>query len=77
MQESATAPAVDMTARDRHVWRRMNAATPSERLAAMRLLIERSWALLQHNPTGLAHFRSRNYKARAISHSAGQMSHGT
>jgi hypothetical protein len=28
----------------------MNAATPSERLAAMRLLIERSWALLQHNP---------------------------
>lgn len=56
---------------------RMNAATPSERLAAMRLLIERSWALLQHNPTGLAHFRSRNYKARAISPSAGQMSHGT
>jgi hypothetical protein len=77
MQESATAPAVDMTARDRHVWRRMNAATPSERLAAMRLLIERSWALLRQNPTGLAHFRSRNYKARAISHSAGQMSHGT
>ena len=52
-------------------------ATAPERLAAMRLLIERSWALLQHNPTGLAHFRSRNYKARAISPSAGQMSHGT
>jgi hypothetical protein len=47
MQESATAPAVGMTARDRHMWRRMNAAMPSERLAAMRLLIERSWALLQ------------------------------
>jgi len=77
MQESATAPAADMTARDRHVWRRMKAATPSERLAAMRLLIERSWALLQKNPTGLAHFRSRNYKARAISPGAGQMSHGT
>ena len=77
MQESATAPAVDITARDRHVRRRMNAAMPLERLAAMRLLIERSWALLQHNPTGLAHFRSRNYKARAISPSAGQISHGT
>jgi hypothetical protein len=33
-----------MTARDRHVRQWMNAATPSERLAAMRLLIERSWA---------------------------------
>jgi len=66
-----------MTARDRHVWRRMNAATPSERVAAMRLLIERSWALLQQNPTGLAHFRSRNYKARAISPGVSQMSDGT
>ena len=77
MQESAAAPAVDMTARDRHVRLQMHAATPSERLAAMRLLLERSWAILQRNPAGLAHFRSRNYKARAIAHSVGQMPHGT
>ncbi len=77
MQERATAPAVDMTARDRHMRRRMHDATPSERLAAMRLLIERSWAMLQHNPTGLAHFRRRTVKARAISSSGGPMSHGT
>lgn len=70
-------PAVDMTARDRHVRRRTSAATPTERLAAMRLLIERSWAVLQQNPPGLAHFRRRNFRARAISQPGGQTSHGT
>lgn len=77
MQQRASTPTLDMTPRDRHVRRRMDAATPSERLAAMRLLIERSWAMLRQNPTGLAHFRRRNYKARSISHGGGQMSHDT
>ncbi len=77
MHKSAMTPAVDMTARDRHLRLRMNAATPAERLAAMRLLLDRSWARLQHNPEGLAHFRSRNYNARAISTSDGRMPHGT
>ena len=49
--------------------------TTDHRLAAMRALIERSWAMLQRNPEGLAHFRSRNYKARALPASVGQTAH--
>ena len=50
MHKSAMAPAVDMTARDRHLRLHMNDKTPAERLAAMRLLLERTWAMLQRNP---------------------------
>ncbi len=75
MDTPATATSVDMAARDRHLRLSMNAATPAERLAAMRTLIERSWAMLQRNPEGLAHFRRRNYKARAISQPDGRMPH--
>ena len=77
MLESATAPAIDLAARDRHLRLRINAATPAERLAAMRDLIERSWDMLQRNPEGLAHFRSRNYRARAVLIPDGQSRHGT
>ena len=66
-----------MTARDRRLRLRWNTATPADRLAAMRALIERSWAMLQRNPQGLAHFRSRNYKARAIADSVGRTPHDT
>jgi hypothetical protein len=66
-----------MAARDRHLRLSMNAATPAERLAAMRVLIERSWDMLRRNPEGLLHFRSRNYKARAISTGDARMPHGT
>jgi len=55
----------------------MQAATPAERLAAMRVLIERSWDMLQRNPEGLAHFRSRNYRARAVADLDARMPHGT
>lgn len=76
--ENATAAAdVDMTARDRQRRLSMQAATPAERLAAMRVLIERSWAMLRRNPEGLAHFRSRNYRARAVSDLDARMPHGT
>ena len=77
MQEPALTPAVDMTSRDRHMRLRMNATTPAERLAAMRRLLAQSWAMLQRNPAGLAHFRSRNFKARSISNSVGRVPHGT
>lgn len=77
MLKSAIAPALDLAARDRHLRLRTNTATPAERLAAMRDLIERSWAMLRRNPEGLAHFRSRNYRARAVSISGGQARHGT
>jgi len=66
-----------MAARDRHLRLSMNAATPAERLAAMRVLIERSWDMLRRNPEGLLHVRSRNYKARAISTGDARMPHGT
>ena len=76
METPATATSVDMAARDRNLRLSMNTATPAERLAAMRTLIEQSWAILRRNPEGLAHFRRRNYKARAISTIDGQMPHG-
>lgn len=66
-----------MTARNLRMRMRWNTATPAERLAAMRTLIERSWAMLQRNPQGLAHFRSRNFKARAIADSVGRTPHDT
>lgn len=68
-------PEVDMTPRDRHARLRMRAATPAERLVAMRGLLEASWAMLQRNPTGLAHFRRRNFKARALANGSNRMSH--
>lgn len=77
MENAAAAAAVDMTARDRQRWLSMQAATPAERLAAMRVLIERSWDMLRRNPEGLAHFRSRNYRARAVADLDARMPHGT
>ena len=77
MLKPAIAPVIDLAARDRHLRLRADTATPAERLAAMRDLIERSWAMLRRNPEGLAHFRSRNYRARAVSIPGGQTRHGT
>lgn len=76
MDTPASATSESMAARDRHLRLSMNAATPAERLAAMRVLIERSWDMLRRNPEGLAHFRRRNYKARAISQTDGRTPHG-
>jgi hypothetical protein len=67
---------VDMTPRDRHSRSRMRAATPAERLAAMRRLLEASWAMVRRNPAGLAHFRRRNFKARALANGTGRIAHG-
>lgn len=76
MEDSAIAPASDLAARDRHLRLWAKTLTPAERLAAMRDLIERSWAMLRRNPEGLTHFRSRNYSARAVSIIDGQTRHG-
>ena len=54
------------SARDRHAAAASRARSPEERLQAMQDLIARSWAMLEANPEGLAHFLRRNYKARAI-----------
>jgi hypothetical protein len=52
--------------RDRVRRQRSLAMSPAERLAAMRQLIEQSWAILQKNPEGVARFRRRNFQARAV-----------
>lgn len=51
--------------------------TPGERLAAMRDLIARSWALLEANPDGMARFLRRNHHSRAVRPAGGGASHGT
>lgn len=61
--QSSAAP--DLGPRDRMQRARFLALAPRDRLAAMQELIDRSWAALQAHPPGLAHFRSRNFKARS------------
>ncbi|MEX0671169.1 MAG: hypothetical protein WD060_12000 [Pirellulales bacterium] len=55
-----------LSARDRHAAAASLVRSPEERLQAMQELIAGSWAMLEANPEGLAHFLRRNYKARAI-----------
>jgi hypothetical protein len=76
-QPSVVTPAVDLSARDRHARLKAASATPAERLAAMRAIMERSWAVLLRNPQAIARFRRRNFKARAIQSDDGQRGHGT
>ena len=54
-----------LAARHRQQQARFLALSPQERLAAMQRLIDDSWAVLRRNPTGLAHFVKRNYRARS------------
>ncbi|MFM7108098.1 MAG: hypothetical protein ACKOZU_05785 [Planctomycetaceae bacterium] len=67
----------ELAARDRHARARAAAMTPGERLAAMRDLIARSWALLEANPDGMARFLRRNHHSRAVRPAGGGASHGT
>lgn len=57
--------APDLGPRDRIQRARFLALAPRDRLAAMQELVDRSWAALQAHPPGLAHFLSRNFKARS------------
>ncbi len=59
-------PTPNLRPRDRLQRARFLALTPTERLAAMQRLIDESWAMLVQNPAGVAHFRRRNFHARAI-----------
>lgn len=70
------APTSDLAARDRHLRSRALALTPSERLAAMRAILESSWAALQRHPEGMAHWLRRNYRARAVRPSSADATHG-
>jgi hypothetical protein len=63
---TAPLPTPNLQPRDRLQRARFLALTPAERLAAMQRLIDEAWAVLEQNPTGLAHFRRRNFRARAI-----------
>jgi len=56
----------DLRPRDRILQSRARALSPRERLAAMQRLIDEAWVLLSRHPAGLAHFRRRNFSARAI-----------
>jgi len=67
MATPQSAPSVpDLRPRDRILQSRAQALSPRERLAAMQRLIDEAWAVLARHPVGLAHFRRRNFKARAI-----------
>jgi len=63
--------------RDHHQRARFLALTPPDRLAAMHRLIAESWAALEKNPAGLAHFHRRNFRARAIQRPPEPPSDGT
>jgi hypothetical protein len=72
----APLPPTDLGPRDRARRSRGLALSPRERLAAMQQLIDRSWLVLQGHAAGLAHFRRRNFKARAIGRRDGGTPHG-
>lgn len=73
---AAPLPISNLRPRDHLQRARFLALTPAERLAAMQRLIGEAWATLQKNPAGLAHFRRRNFRARAIRHSSEQPTDG-
>ncbi|MFM8290360.1 MAG: hypothetical protein ACKOC4_01515 [Planctomycetia bacterium] len=73
---SDSLPQPDLGPRDRARRSQVLALSPRERLAAMQRLIDRSWAVLQGHATGLAHFRRRNFKARAIGRPGRGSPHG-
>ena len=67
MPSDATNPAaIAMPARDRARRARDFQRSPAERLAAMRRLLDQARTILEGNPEGLAHFRRRNFAARAV-----------
>jgi hypothetical protein len=43
----------------------------------MQRLIDEAWAVLERHPEGLAHFRRRNFRSRAVSRSRETLADGT
>jgi len=68
-------PAGRLSARDRVRRARARTMSPAQRLEAMRHLLARSREILERSPTGLAHFRRRNFAARAIGRASGMDIH--
>ncbi len=68
-------PAASLSARDRVRRSRAHAMSPAERLAAMRRLLAQSRQILERSPAGRAHFRRRNFAARAVGRKAGLADH--
>jgi hypothetical protein len=67
MAAAATDPAASsMPARDRVRRTRDFQRSPAERLAAMRRLLDQARTILEGSPEGRAHFRRRNFAARAL-----------
>lgn len=68
-------PADSLSARDRVRRARTRTMSPAQRLAAMRRLLAQAREILERSPTGLAHFRRRNFAARAVGRKAGMDRH--
>lgn len=64
-----------LSARDRVRRARTHSMSPAQRLAAMRRLLAQSREILERSPAGLAHFRRRNFAARAVGRKAGMQPH--
>jgi hypothetical protein len=70
MPSTSIDPVVRLAARDRVRRALALRMSPAERLAAMRRLLAQSRAILERHPEGLAHFRRRNFAARAVGREA-------
>jgi hypothetical protein len=66
MSATSVDPAASLAARDRIRRAVALRMSPAERLAAMRRLLDQSRVILERHPDGLAHFRRRNFAARAV-----------
>ena len=66
MSATSVDPAASLAARDRIRRALALRMSPAERLAAMRRLLDQSRAILERHSDGLAHFRRRNFAARAV-----------
>jgi hypothetical protein len=71
MITESTDPADSLSARDRVRRARARTMSPAQRLAAMRRLLAQSREILERSPAGLAHFRRRNFAARAVGRKVG------
>jgi hypothetical protein len=75
MDTGSIDPAESLSARDRVRRARVCTMSPAERLAAMQRLLAQSREILERSPAGLAHFRRRNFAARAVGRRAGMDAH--
>ena len=75
MSAESIDPADSILARDRVRRARARAMSPARRVAAMRRLLAQSRQILEGSPAGLAHFRRRNFAARAVGRQAGEDGH--